>query len=459
MTRLLWGAIGAMSLALASCGGSGDVSNELAIRVIHASADAPPVNLLLDGVILRPGVEYKAGTGYLFLTPRSYLLGIEALLPQGNAIIAETEGPLEAGFQRTVLVIGKAADQSVELVPIEHVFERIPSDRARVEIFHAAPDAPPVNFTLISATPGSVPAVDTTLEYKQAPFGRELIDPATDYSLEISLAADPATVLYRVPSLVVAAGRDLLFVIVPNTATGLSPVTLLVNDGFNSGELQDADTTSDVRVVHAAPDTPALNVVADPAVEENPEIPLATGLTYLQFTGYVPVPPANYAIRGVLTSDPTPETPPFTVARTLIQGQRTTLLATGLRGSDPATFDDLALQDDVRVVALYGKVRIIDAAPAGATVDLYLLTTGTDIATVDATIAGLTLRAQTGHLRIAPGEYTATFTTAGTKMVLASVDLGEVRGRVQTVVLVDEVRLLPADDGLPLDILVIDDTL
>jgi len=137
-------------------------------------------------------------------------------------------------------------------------------------------------------------------------------------------------VLFRASSLSLNAGRDLLFVVVANTATGPSPVSLVLNDGFVNGEILDAGTTSDLRVIHAAPDAPALDVIADPAVEADPEITLADAVGYLDVTAYQSLPPANYTIRGVLDSDPSPQTPPFTTTRSLLRGQRGTLLATGL---------------------------------------------------------------------------------------------------------------------------------
>ena len=49
----------ASSAFIASCGGGGDIDNELAFRVIHASPDSPPVNILVDGVALRSGLGHE----------------------------------------------------------------------------------------------------------------------------------------------------------------------------------------------------------------------------------------------------------------------------------------------------------------------------------------------------------------------------------------------------------------
>ncbi|MCL4720774.1 MAG: DUF4397 domain-containing protein, partial [Gammaproteobacteria bacterium] len=108
MARLLWGAVCAAALALAGCGGGGDLDNELALRVIHASPDAPAVNLLIDAAVVRAAVDYKSGTSYIYLTPRTYQLGIEALLPQGNLTVLDEARALAAGTQFTALVVGTA---------------------------------------------------------------------------------------------------------------------------------------------------------------------------------------------------------------------------------------------------------------------------------------------------------------------------------------------------------------
>ncbi len=68
------------------------------------------------------------------------------------------------------------------------------------------------------------------------------------------------------------------------------------------------------------------------------------------------------------------------------------------------------------------------------------------------------LGSSTGYFSFDPGFYTVSFTTAGTKTVLASATLNASSMSVSTVVLVDTARADSAD-GTPPEVMVIDDLL
>jgi len=357
-----------------------------------------------------------------------------------------------------VLAIGKDATDSVRSLVIENPIEDIPDGNARLQVVHAAPDAPTVDIFLTA--PGAdllaaTPIAQVT--YGDQPAARQLVPPAT-YVIRVTPAGVPGTVLFASGDIVLANRSDLLLVAITNTATGPSPISLLVSQRFGTAEILDKDTPSDLRVVHVSPDAPALNVIGDPATTASPEVTFASGLTYLGHTDYVSAPPDTYTVRGVKTSDPTPTTAPFTFLRLLSAGQRATALAAGLLLATPPTLDDLVLADDIRPVFAEGKLRIVHAAPAGGTVDVYIQPPATDIATVDPTLRNLVLRSATGHLAFAPGNYTVTFTEAGSKTnVLATAAVAATAGTVQTAILVDEVRVDAGSDGKPPAVLLLDD--
>ena len=80
---------------------------------------------------------------------------------------------------------------------------------------------------------------------------------------------------------------------VENTATGAAPVTLVVQDGTTTTELLDVGTPADLRVVHASPDAPAVDVV----VNDDFANPLVSDLAFPDFTGFLGVPPATYNVK------------------------------------------------------------------------------------------------------------------------------------------------------------------
>lgn len=444
----------ASPLVLTGCGS--DVDNEASFRVIHVASDSPPVNILVDGVALRSFLDYRNSTGFVFVTPRNYAIGVQAILPGGNVLIVDKPVvPFIAGKEYSVLAIGLGADSTLDALIIENPFASIPENTARLQFVHAAPATPPVDIYL-TPLDGDLAAATPLAQvtYGQAPPARQLVNSGT-YRLRLTPAGAIGPVLFDSGQVTLLSRDDFLLVVAPSLAPGPAPVSLLVNSRLGSAEILDKNTPSDLRVIHVSPNTPALDVLGDPATVSSPEVLFARDLPYLGFTQYVPAVPDTFLVRGVLSTDPLATPPLFSFARSLFLGQRTTLLATNLLEN----ISSLVLQDEIRPIFAEAKLRFVDGSPAGGVVDVYLVSPGTDLATVNPTLQNLVLGSATGHLPFVIGDYTAIFTTAGTKTVLASTPVAATGGIVLTLVLVDEARDTPTSDGLPLSVLVVPDLL
>ncbi|MEZ5565254.1 MAG: DUF4397 domain-containing protein [Gammaproteobacteria bacterium] len=456
-----WVPLLAATLFLASCGGGGTVDNDVAFRFIQASPDAPLVNLRVDGTALRSAVPYKGGSGFIFVTPRQYDFSLEAILSGGNQVVLDAPGtPLEGGREYSVIAIGKDATDTVQPLIFSNAIESIPAGSARLQLAHAAPDQPPLDVYLTA--PGAVLAAAVPIgqiSYGDMPAARQLVDEGT-YVLSVTPAGVTTPVLFQSTTITLHSRDDWLLVAVANTAPGVSPISIVVDNHFATGqtsvlpEILDKDTPADVSVINLSPDAPAIDVIGDPVAQDAPDVSFASNLNYLENTAYVSVAPDGYAVRGVPSSDPLADPPLFDFSRNLIIGQRLTVLALGLL----ATIDDTVLVDDIRPVYAQGKLRIIDAAPAANIVDVYIVPAGTDVASVEApTLCNLGLRSATGHFGFTPDNYTVTFTEAGGKTLIASANVAAGPGSVQTVILHDAVRVDDTSDGKPAGILIIDD--
>ncbi|MDH5275160.1 MAG: DUF4397 domain-containing protein [Gammaproteobacteria bacterium] len=442
------------TVILASCGGGGSISNELSLRIIQASPDAPLVNFLIDGKYVRQFVNYRGGWGAIFVTPGTYDFAIEAILPGADQRIVDRPETLAAGKDYTFIVIGKDADDSVQLMEFESPIEDVPAGNVRVQVAHAAPDVDPVDVYLTAPgdiLPAAVPIARAT--YGNDPDARQLV-PAGTYVISVTPAGMPDTVLFESGAITLQSGRDLLLVAVANTTTaaGSVPISLVVNELRVTADILDKDLPSDLRVVHVSPDAPALDVVGDPATEGAADVPFASGLTYLANTGYISVPPDNYLVNGATTAEP--DTVIFSFGRFMIAGQKATALAIG----QLATINTLVLADDTRPVYAEGRLRFVNAAPGSGVVDVYILETGTPVESATTGIFNFGLGGATAHLGYEPGNYTVTFTMAGDKtMVLATAEVAATAGTVHTAILVDAVRVDENSDGKPPAVLLIDD--
>ena len=473
---------------LAACGGGGgSFDNELGLRVINASPDAPPINFLVDGVRWF-SLDYKGGAGFRYLTPAPREIGLEVVLP-GDDVLTDESRSLLAGREYTTIAVGKLGEDgssTLQMLHVDNPLAQVPTGSTRVQFVHAAPDTTAIDVYLTAPTDSLAAA---TPSYSLSNFQEisPLLDfPSGSWRIRVTPAGDNTTVLFDSGEVTLRSAASLLFVVVTNTGAGPAPDLLLANDGNSSGEILDAATPSDVRVVNVSPDLPALTATAERPLRKDtvapdpplsspcpydytlasddvlcvappPEVtPLVTGLGYPVAASYVDLdfsisPPAGYALLNFsnfysfkVAATAAPETVLFGTNLSLVQGRRNSLLTIGLVPEPvdgTVTAKVLAvLADDTRPVTRIGKLRIVDASIAAATVDVYIKTPGTDLNNETATLSNLGLGSATGHLGFEPGPYTVSFTTAGTKTVLASVNIDALSASIYTVVLVDTSR-------------------
>ncbi|MEZ5563643.1 MAG: DUF4397 domain-containing protein [Gammaproteobacteria bacterium] len=494
---------------LAACGGGGgSLDNELGLRVINASPDAPPINFRLDGVLWFP-LDYKGSTRFTALTPAPREMGLEVVLP-GDDVLIEESMSLLAGREYTTIAVGKLGEDgssTLQMLNIDNPMASVPVGTTRVQFVHAAPDAAAIDVYLTALTDSLDAATPsyTLTGFQQVSAQQDFSSgEAQSWRIRVTPFGNKTTVLFDSGAVTFRSTISLLFVVVTNTGAGTAPISLLTNDGTFGGEVLDVATPADVRVYNVSPDLPALTATAERALGKDtlaPDPPLAspciydptlasddvlcvapppevttlvTGLGYpaadsyksLDFSipppdGYLFLNPDNFYSFKVAASD-APETTLFGTSLSLLQGRRNSLLALGLvpepvNGTVTAKILTV-LADDIRPFARIGKLRIVDASPAGSFVDVYIELQGTDITAENASLGGLGSGSSTGHFSFEPGIYTVTFTTAGTKTVLASADVNAASGSVFTVVLVDTARAT-SSDGTPPQVMVIDDLL
>lgn len=466
---LLIALVMSLGLALGSCGS--DANNNSSFRMIQASQDLALVNLLVDDVILRTAIDYRGGPGFLTVTPKTYKFGIDAIVVGSDGLVANVplftpvEKQLAADTEYTLISIGKASTGTVQPLIVENRIQDVPTGYARLQFVHAAPDAPPVLNIYVTAVPdspgllpdlaGETPIAQVT--YGQQPDPWQLALPDV-YVIRVT-PVDSTVPLFESKEIALYEGNDLLMVAVDNVAAGTSPISLAVNSGFRAFynpagtfDIFDKDSPSDLRVVQVSPDSPPMDILGVPDTEIPIEKTFATGLGYLDYTGYVPAVPYTYTLRGVPTSDPGTTTPYFFITGNLLIGQRTTLYTTGLVGD----IVPLVLVGDVRPIFAEGKLRLVNASPASGTVDVYILANGIPITDQSPTLQNLAFRVATPYVPFFPRNYTVTFTVPGEKTVLATVDVAAGPGSVQTAVLVDAVRV-DGSDGTPASVLLTDD--
>jgi hypothetical protein len=153
--------------------------DEAFVRVVHASPDAPNVDVWVDGEIVLTDVPFTAVSDYLALPAGTYNVRVTATGSTDPVI--EADLALEAGTSYTVAAIGPLAEISATVL----TDDRNPaSGQAKLRVFHASPSAPASVDVAVTAGPILVEG----LAYPDA-TDYLAVDPGT-YPLEIRAAGE-----------------------------------------------------------------------------------------------------------------------------------------------------------------------------------------------------------------------------------------------------------------------------
>jgi hypothetical protein len=436
------------ALMLAGC----DSSDSVAVatyRVLHAVPDAPRVNVLIDGEAVASEVDYKGGTGFVAEAAGTYSVQVDALIPGGVAtVIGPADVPLTADTESSIIAVGKAGTGTIEPLIRTRDVGNVAGGSARAEVLHGAPDAPPVDVyvTAPNAALGESSKLgDTTIAFKDSIGPVEV--PAGTYQIRVTLQdqTDPDSVVFDSGEVELADGADLLIVAVEATGAGVAPISLLLWGESGVIELLDKDTPANLRVVHASPDTPAVDVVVNGDFA-NPLVPGIEFPEVVPAQDYASVAAGTYEV--IVTDSATQGLMPIMQQLTVAAGSETTVAAVDFL----ANVRLLLLADDNRRLATAAKVRLVHGAPSAGPVDIYVTAAG-DIADVDPNFEDVPFEADTGYVELAEGSYVVTVTGPDSKTpAFTPVPVTVINGGVYTAIVRDE-----AGGGAPFSVITLDD--
>jgi hypothetical protein len=200
------------------------------------------------------------------------------------------------------------------------------------------------------------------------------------------------------------------------------------------------DGRARLRVVHASPDAPNVDVLVDGKS-------VLTNVAYKTASQYLSLSDGSRKVE-VRATGSSQDVINATVS--LSDKKDYTVLAVDL----VANITALVLTDDnTPPAAGQIKLRLVHASPSAGNVDIYVEAPGTDINTVNPTLTNVAFKAASDYLSVPAGSYEVFITPTGTKTV--AIDSGSLAisaGQIRTAVALDA-----PGGGVPLTAVVLND--
>jgi hypothetical protein len=394
------------------------------LRALHASPDAPAVNIWVNDAPALVGVDYTQGSGFVPVIEENNIQ-VEAIFPGDDplvidlpAVVIDADLPLDYNTETTVIAVDDVLGPVRPLVITNDTDNRITDGFFRAQVVHAAQGAPEVDVFVTAfgadlTTETPVNGQGTFVAFED--FTGQLEVPEGDYQIRITPDDTPGTVVYDSGEITLGAGADLMIVAVDNTGPGDALVQLVVLDGTAASTLYETNTTASAVAVHLSPDAPAVDILADDNTTTDVEaIALVQNVSFTEFCDIDFVPaPGDYTVNVALNSDNSTIATSFPL--NVMKGDEALAIVSGFAGGATPAIAPIALAGNTRSVITETKLRITHASPSTDLVDIYLVADGTDINTVDPDYANVPFGADTTQLSITPGNYDAYVTGAGSK--------------------------------------------
>ncbi|HWA56667.1 MAG TPA: DUF4397 domain-containing protein [Gemmatimonadales bacterium] len=183
--------------------------------------------------------------------------------------------------------------------------------------------------------------------------------------------------------------------------------------------------TAEVRVVHASPDAPAVNVLVDDKA-------VLSNVAYKQSSNYLSVAAGT---RNIKVNAAAGGATVINADASVTEGSSYTVIATGLL----ANIEPLVLIDDRTAPAAGNiKLRLVHGAPNVAEVDIYITAPGADIDAATPALTDVPFQGASAFLEVPAGDYQVRVTPANSKTV--ALDTGALTltaGQVRTAIAVE----------------------
>ena len=427
------------------------------VRALHASPDAPPVNIWVNGAPALTDVDFGQGSGFINGV-EEVNVQVEAIVPGGNLVVIDEDYSLDYSTDYTIIAVDDVAGPVRPLVIANPSDERLTPGNFFVQVVHAASEAPAVDVYVTA--PGADLAASAPVTGAGTPLAFEEFTPrlevlAGDYQIRITLAGstDANDVVYDSGTISLGADADLLVAAIDNVGLADSAVQLVVLDGAAATALNDVSTDAAVLALHLSPDAPAVDILADIVDTANDEaLKLAEDVSFGEFCVIEDIPaPVDFTLSVVANADNSVVALQFPFSSE-VDGVVAAIVSGFLAAGTPE-IQPIPLGVDSRSILTEAKLRLTHASPSTPNVDIYLLPAGGDINAAMPDFADVPFGADTGVLSIpTPGTYDVYVTATGSKTpAIAATGIAFAGGEVWDVIARDPMAMETGPQPLIID--------
>jgi hypothetical protein len=345
-----------------------DMGFGASLRVVHASPNAPAVDVYAEGVAapLIMNLAYTETSAYLKLDPGTYNIQLRGAGADPNSVPVYQTGDVE--IPETAIVTAVAAglfgsndeDDMFRVIPLVEDWDAPLAASARVRVLHASADAPTV---AVDINNDGTPEIASLERFGDPVPGGAALPAGSPLAVGI-WAGNP---LGRVTAFQTPALPEANIILI---ATGLLGELPRDDMGFGLLAVGPSGTVGLIRqnptvfVLHASPDAPAVDVFVGGTDTE-----LVGDLSFSNLSPAVQVPPAAYSLDVKVSSSGalagtvmTPE---------LMAGERYLAIASGFALGGTPGFTLLPYGEKFGESAS-PQVRVVHASPDAPTVDVGL---------------------------------------------------------------------------------------
>jgi hypothetical protein len=153
------------------------------VRVVHASADAPAVDILVDGNVAFQSLNFKDYTNYTPVPSGMRMISINVAGTTTTAL--RTPFTLASGVDYTFYAFGKLANSSLTIIGTGDDLEAPGAGMTKVRVVHGASTAPAVDI-FVTAPFAALPNMPLLSNVPFTIASHYLTVPAADYQARVT---------------------------------------------------------------------------------------------------------------------------------------------------------------------------------------------------------------------------------------------------------------------------------